>query len=187
VHPALRWSEQASRGLDELSHDAPRVPLGFALLVADASPQDGQSVVSRLRLTRDEAAAVTGIAAMQALAEMLRRPQAKPSGVVALLDHYPAAAVGAYAATTPDAIARQLALQYLHEWRHVRPMLRGDDVIAMGVPPGPQVSRGLQLVRAARLDGMADDEADERALVARFAKSIRDASALTATVELHDE
>ena len=64
-------------------------------------------------------------------------------------------------------------------------MLRGDELIEMGVPAGPQVQRGLQLVRAARLDGWAADRDDERALVLRFAKSIRDAGAAHAPIEFN--
>ena len=62
-------------------------------------------------------------------------------------------------------------------------MLSGRDLIEMGVPAGPQVQRGLQLVRAARLDGWAHDRDDERALVMRFAKSIRDSGMTPSTME----
>ena len=105
--------------------------------------------------------------------------------MVVVLDRYPLAAVAAFSVTADDAIVRQLALRYLAEWRHVKPLLRGDDLIQMGVPEGPQVQRGLQLIRAARLDGWAEDEGDERALALRFAKSIRDSHAARGEIELH--
>jgi tRNA nucleotidyltransferase (CCA-adding enzyme) len=120
---------------------------------------------------------------MRAVAGMLRRPDAKPSGVVGLLDRYPLAAVAAFAATDGDAIARHLALRYLEEWRRVKPILTGEDLLEMGVPQGPLVQRGLQLVRAARLDGRAGDRDDERALVRRFAKSIRDSGGMNTNIE----
>ena len=116
-------------------------------------------------------------------AEMLRRPDVKPSGVVTLLERYPTASVAAFAMTTGNTVARQLALRYLEEWRHTRPLLSGRDLEALGVPAGPQIARGLQLIRAARLDGWADDRGDERALAARFAKSIRDSAAMTSPIE----
>jgi tRNA nucleotidyltransferase (CCA-adding enzyme) len=185
THSALHWSDEKTRALrsDPAQHVA-RVPFVFGLLAAGASPEDAASLIDRLRLTRDEAAAVRGVSALRSAGHMLRRPDVKPSGVVVLLDRYPPAAIAAYALTTGETIARQLALRYLDEWRHVRPLLRGDDLIGMGVPAGPQVHRGLQLIRAARLDGWAGDRAGERALVARFAKSIRDSRAATAPLEL---
>jgi hypothetical protein len=100
---------------------------------------------------------------VRAAGEMLRRPDAKPSGVVVVLDRYPAAAIAGYAGLHADSVSGQLALRYLAEWRHVRAQLRGDELQTLGVPAGPQVERGLQLLRAARLDGGADGRDDERA------------------------
>jgi tRNA nucleotidyltransferase (CCA-adding enzyme) len=161
------------------------MPFAFALLCAQAPSQSAISIVERLRLRRHEAEAVTALASMRDIVSTLRRPGAKPSGVVVLLDRYPIPAVGAFAATAPDPIARQLALRYLDEWRHVKPLLGGDDLVALGVPNGPQVQKGLLLIRAARLDGWASDEGDERALAMRFAKSIRDSGTANAAIELH--
>src|SRR4029079_6315233 len=101
-----------------------------------------------------------------------------------LLDHYPPASIRAFAATVDDAIAGQLALRYLEDWRHVKAILSGKDLMQLGVPKGPQVGRGLQLLRAARLDGWATDAGDERALILRFAKSIRDPNAPRGVTDL---
>jgi hypothetical protein len=62
--------------------------------------------------------------------------------------------------------------------------LNGEDLIELGVPKGPRVGQGLQLLRAARLDGVARDLADEKALAIRFVHSIRDAKAATAPIDL---
>jgi tRNA nucleotidyltransferase (CCA-adding enzyme) len=184
THQALHWSAGKTRALhSEPARRLPAAPFGFALLAAGAPPDDAEAIVRRLRLKRAEAAAVRAVAALRAAGVMLRRPDVRPSGVVVLLDRYPAAAVAAYALTTGESIARQLALRYLDEWRHVRPLHRGDELIQMGVPAGPQVERGLQLIRAARLDGWAGERDDERALIARFAKSIRDSRAAPAALE----
>ncbi|MBI5289976.1 MAG: hypothetical protein HY873_13465, partial [Chloroflexi bacterium] len=156
-----------------------------ALLASAASREEATAIIQRLRLTRNEGAAVIGIAAMRDLGRTLRRPDAKPSGIVLLLEKYPPPAIAAYAATAGDAIARQLARRYLEEWRHVKPLLHGDELAAMGVPVGPQIQRGLQLIRAARLDGWANDEGDERALALRFAKSIRDSSVAKTEIKMH--
>jgi tRNA nucleotidyltransferase (CCA-adding enzyme) len=186
IQPALRWDEARSAAwVNADLRSIPRLPFGFALLTAGTSLQDAAEVVERLRLPKDESGAVLGLASMPEVATMLRRPDAKPSGVVVLLDRYPAAAVAAYAVTAGDQIAGRVALRYLAEWRHVRPLLHGDELIALGVPAGPQVHQGLQLIRAARLDGWATDEGDERALALRFAKSIRDSATAAPGIEQH--
>jgi len=186
THEALQWEASKSRALAAPpATDVPRIPFGFALLAANASAANVDSVCERLRLPRHEATAVRGMAALAPLTDILRRPGAKPSGVVVLLDRIPVASVAAYAATASDAIARQLALRYLDEWRHVHPIFTGRDLLDLGVPAGPQVQRGLQLIRAARLDGWASDRGDEHALALRFAKSVRDSGEETPSVELH--
>jgi tRNA nucleotidyltransferase (CCA-adding enzyme) len=201
IHPALRWTPAASPAfsdrhiratLIEPGSPSPRrwrggrgVRYGFALLAADASPDDAAAIIARLKLKRGEAAAVTGIAALRNTAATLARPDAKPSGVVVLLDRYPEESVAAFAAMHRGAIAGRLALRYLAEWRDVKPALNGRNLLAMGVPEGPRVHQGLQLLRAARLDGWAVDRDDERALTMRFVKSIRDSSRQRRPVGLH--
>ena len=186
AHPALSWDEDRSEALAvPPTTGVPELPYGFALLAAQASTDEAPAIVARLKLKRDEAGAVTSVASMRKIGDMLRRPDAKPSGVVLLLERFPLAAVAARAAVEPDAIARQLTLRYLDEWRFVAPIVRGDELIALGVPEGPQVERGLKLIRAARLDGWVANRDDERALAMRFSKSIRDSSAAYADIEFN--
>ena len=84
-----------------------------------------------------------------------------------------------------ETIAGRLALRYLAEWRNVKPTLNGRDLLALRVPEGPRVHQGLQLLRAARLDGWAVDRDDERVLIARFVKSIEDSRSMNASIDLH--
>ncbi|HYM15621.1 MAG TPA: hypothetical protein VEZ14_08680 [Dehalococcoidia bacterium] len=174
THPALRWDTRCSAAL--ASGGGATVVRGCALLAAGASAADAEAIVARLRLTRQEAAAVRAMPALASLSPALRRPAVKPSGVAMLLDRFPAAAVAAFSGVARDGVARGLALRYLGEWRQVKPALSGRDLQELGVPAGPQIKRGLQLIRAARLDGWASDRNDERALAARFARSIRDSA-----------
>jgi tRNA nucleotidyltransferase (CCA-adding enzyme) len=185
IHPALEWDPRRSAALAASEDAEPDgVALGFALLAATTDPPAADAIIERLRLSREEAAAVRGVAALRSHEAMLRRPDAKPSGITVLLDRYPAASVRAFAATAADPIAAQLALRYLGEWKLMKPILSGEDLIEMGVPEGPQVGRGLALVRAARLDGWATDRGDEHALVLRFVKSIRDSALMRGRIDL---
>jgi len=175
THFALHWDASRTAALaDPPVPGLSRIPYGFALMAAGTSAEDATGICARLRLKRAEDAVVRSVAAAASATAMLRRSDVKPSGVVMLLDRHPAAAVAAYAVTCADSVAARLALRYLEEWRHVRPMLSGGDLLELGVPAGPQVQRGLQLIRAARLDGWAGDRDDERALALRYVKSIRD-------------
>jgi hypothetical protein len=190
IHKSLHWDARRSvalghDGLRALLRPYELVPFGFALLALDAAPRDVNGIVDRLRLKRVEAAAVASVAALRAHRKTLERPQAKPSGVVLLLERYPEPAVAAFAAGNAGSIAGDVAVRYLREWREVKPLLNGRNLQTLGVPEGPQVARGLQLIRAARLDGWARDRDDERALALRFAKSIRDSTAMNAPIDLN--
>ena len=64
----------------------------------------------------------------------------------------------------------------LENWREERarppqpePLLRGGDLIHLGVAPGPEVGRLLRLVEDARLEGVVDDRESALALVRREA------------------
>ncbi|HXG03962.1 MAG TPA: hypothetical protein VNO23_11200, partial [Candidatus Binatia bacterium] len=64
-----------------------------------------------------------------------------------------------------DAAVQREAAWFVAEARAVRPALRGEDVTALGVPPGPEVARVLSALRDARLDGAVVERDDEQALV----------------------
>jgi tRNA nucleotidyltransferase (CCA-adding enzyme) len=57
--------------------------------------------------------------------------------------------------------------------RAARPVLRGDEVIALGVPRGPQVARVLTALRDARLDGAVHDRTGEAAWVRAWVRAER--------------
>ena len=53
--------------------------------------------------------------------------------------------------------ATAAARRWLHELRHVRLKIGGDDLLAAGVPAGPEIGRRLDAALAMRLDGELDD------------------------------
>ena len=58
----------------------------------------------------------------------------------------------------PPAPAAAAARRWLGELRHVRLQISGDDLLAAGVAPGPEVGRLLDAVLDMRLDGKLEDE-----------------------------
>ena len=60
-------------------------------------------------------------------------------------------------AAAVDADARAPGRRWLEELRHVRPDIDGQDLLAAGVPEGPEIGRALAAALAARLDGRAPE------------------------------
>lgn len=81
-----------------------------------------------------------------ALAPLVEAP---PSEVVAALRGEPVEAIAVAGARGNDEIARR----YLREWRHVRLAIDGRDLLAAGIPEGPELGRRLAATLARRLDG----------------------------------
>ncbi|GAG14412.1 unnamed protein product, partial [marine sediment metagenome] len=54
---------------------------------------------------------------------------------------------------------------FLHELRYVKPTLNGNDLISMGIAPGPQIKEILERLYEARLNGEVTTKQDEEELV----------------------
>jgi len=61
--------------------------------------------------------------------------------------------------------ARRRIEWFLSQGRAVRPLLSGEDIVALGVPRGPQIGACLAALRRARLDGALATVAQERNFV----------------------
>jgi tRNA nucleotidyltransferase (CCA-adding enzyme) len=83
------------------------------------------------------------------LAPVPSAPPARPSEIAARLRGEPVEAV-AVAGARGDA---ETAAEYLRRWRHVGLEIDGHDLIAAGLPEGPELGARLARVLALRLDG----------------------------------
>ena len=75
-------------------------------------------------------------------------------------------------ALTSAGPARLRLRSYLDRLREVRPLLTGNDLIEMGVAPGPEVGRLLTAIRRAKRDGAVATRDDELSLVERLISGI---------------
>jgi hypothetical protein len=87
------------------------------------------------------------------------------SALADLLSPYPPPTILALAAATTSRSLRYRLLDCLTTARHIRPILRGDDLIALGVPEGPAIGDTLRKLRAAKIDGKLKTKTDEIRMV----------------------
>jgi tRNA nucleotidyltransferase (CCA-adding enzyme) len=121
--------------------------LGATLLGADGVP----AALDRLGFPAPERDAVAAAAAAAPLAERLRAA-GTPSAVADAVRHQPPEALAVAAALGAGEPVRR----WLADWRHRRPAITGEDLLAAGVS-GPAVGIGLRAAAAALLDGRAPD------------------------------
>ncbi len=123
-----------------------------------------RAVTGRLRIPRSEARDLERLPDLRRDLDLLPTLR-QPSRICHLLEPYPARllAVGWVADRRAGVRARLTAFQT--RYRHVTPILTGEDLKAMGLRPGPLFGRLLTALRDARLDGKIATREEEEALV----------------------
>ena len=164
IDPSLSFGERSTAAFARLRElrDEPAITASLALLAWELLPSEAAALTARLSLTRREAEAVRAAPGAKALLPALSA-EITPSRVVALLSPLPAAAMWALAAAAEGPPADR-ALRYLRRWRYLKPALDGHALLALGVPPGPQLGEVLRRLKAAKLDGEVRTRRDEETL-----------------------
>ena len=158
--------------LERLSE--PGFPLALGALLQElVDPAGARRVCRRWRLSNKETARVAWLVEHQAVLSTARsirwsvlQPILIAEGIEDLLALYQAAAPSG---ADEVAYCRRL-LGQPREQLDPPPLLTGDDLLAHGVPSGPQYRMLLRQVRHAQLDGEIHTKADAMALVERLMK-----------------
>ncbi len=174
IHPALgynaaawgRFSERTG-GLSERG----RVAVGYAVLGAGMSVTESASLVARLTPGARARRALLDSAGLTARIEGGEFEGTANSAVAEALDALSELGVmGCAIARAGSAIGGRLE-EYLRVHRPLRTILTGDDIIALGVPRGPEVGRVQRRLRAARQDGLITSGEEEEAFVLDWLKA----------------
>ena len=168
VHPGLRAERKTLQAIK--SHPQNHARKGELLLgsmVQSAAGHDVEPIIERLNLNSDWAQVVRDVVRVRERLPELEEDEVTRSRVYRLLHGHdlPAVESCAFAAGHPK-VAKWLRL-YLNELQHVRPLLDGDDLMALGVKEGPEVGLLLAKLLDARLDGLVESVEDEEAMVRR--------------------
>ena len=155
----LRWGEAY--------HSGPAVFFYFAVWLAPFPAPVPELVARRLRVRKATLEDLLGLGGLRSAVAGLP-DGAPPSQVTRAFDRFaPRTLLTARMLDISPQVNAWLD-RYMAEWRHVRPVVNGDDLRAAGLPPGPAYTRILDALLAARLDGEVADEAAERALLGRL-------------------
>ena len=140
--------------------------LALVALLGDQRRRVVGGCLERLAVSGEPRAILEAAVAVRPLVRRLDRAR-RPSEVAEVLRPSPVTVLaGAWLKATRR--ARRRVEWFLSEGRAARPLLSGDEVVALGVPRGPAVGECLAALRRFRLDGMAASIARERAYVRRW-------------------
>jgi tRNA nucleotidyltransferase (CCA-adding enzyme) len=170
LEPGLGFDERLARRALAMLPDEGRedvLLLGVLLAPLAAGPgRDAQSQIfdflDRLEFTAADREAVSRTAMLagplaEKLGEAERPSQVREAAVSCTLE---AVALAGALADGHSARARENAHEWLQSWHHVGLAINGDDLLAAGIPAGPEVGRRLALALSRRLDGELGDGRD---------------------------
>ena len=158
IHPAFTLGHATARALAAADGGG---ALGFAILGAALSEETAAALAKRLATRAEVRRAMTDASRLASRREALAAPALKDSEVYAALSPYVREAVLACRFTAQGGIMAERIDDFTGRLADVRPVLSGDDVIALGVEPGPRIGRLLAELLRARLDGEVETRQDE--------------------------
>ena len=168
VHPALTLDDytlEAMRRAEDSDY-ADKTPLLLSILAFGMIDTDKTAFAERLRLPIRLAQAVEDTASVQGILPRLRSAEdVHNSEIYTMLRTLDEAGILGCAFREGNSRAGRRLTLYLDELRHIKPMLNGDELLALGVPQGRQIGELLQSLLIARLDGQVKTRQDEIAFV----------------------
>lgn len=181
IHPAMTWSEEYAPAVERALHGeiAPeyklpeklgnlplRVGLGFLVWFMAFPIEDALSIIERLRLPNELSKSLT--AAQDLRAKLPEMVGATPGQITTCLDQAPKPAIYGVSLLDSPHEAQQMLNQYLHVWQNVWPITRGDDLVNLGLKPGPRYREILSSLREAWLNGDIQSAEAEKSLLKKL-------------------
>ena len=169
IHPDLRIESAVLAKM----RSVPIEPTGendlrfLALLVFSVPASALPQLVGRLNMDSRWATVVRDVASVRDAFRRLGEEKVRSSQVYGMLRRLDVTSIEGCAIATDEPLVKERLELYLAELRHVKPLLNGNDLIALGVPEGPQVGRLLEELLTARLEGLLVTREDEEYMVVR--------------------
>jgi len=169
LHPSLKgdgWlKEKFEHARQECSPTPPSFDLYLALLAYPLTIDETEQLISRLNLPKLSAKTLRDTIAVKNKMRSLSTPGVSPGAIYNLLRDFSPAALEANSLVTQSAVAGQAIHLFLNRLKDVQVSLTGDDLIQMGIAPGPQIKEILDLLHQAKLNGKIATRHDEEEVI----------------------
>ncbi len=182
IHPKLKWSSRLETLLDAVdqSIDWYRLLylernmdgwLVYVMALLEVLPERAfMEVLKRFPFSESEAKRLRAShrGSQAVIRQLGKRPPLKPADLYHLFSTLSDETLLILMAKSKgDSVKRQVSA-FLTTYQHLKPILTGADLKAMGMKPGPQFKQILDRLLEARLNGEVKTESEERSLVRRL-------------------
>jgi tRNA nucleotidyltransferase (CCA-adding enzyme) len=169
LHPSLTGdgdlAEKFEKARKECSPLPPSFDLYLALLAYPLNTEEIEQLISRLNLPRLSAKTLRDTIAIKNRMRSLSTPGVSPSAIYNLLRAFSPSALETNSLVTQSAVASQAIHLFLNRLKDVQLSLTGDDLIEMGIAPGPRIKEILEMLHQAKLNGKITTRNDEEEMV----------------------
>mgnify|MGYP000867228600 FL=1 len=184
VHPGLTWKTEYAPAVQKaLSEDivAPwtlpttggnmelRSTLACLVWLSALAKETALSIGRRLHFSNTLLDALAAVVELRVEAEDLSRMPA--SQFTERLSSVPEISVFALFCGQTQTDLQSKILTYLDSWRKMEPFTTGETLKSLGIPPGPRYAAILKELKAARLDGLINDQPAEEAYLEKLLES----------------
>ena len=137
----------------------------LAILVFSCTEDDIKKLISRLNMGKIWTRVVEDVCSVKKVFDCLRTSNIKSSRIYNLLHGLDRISIEACRLLIDDTIIKQHLDLYLMKLTHEKPLLKGEDLISLGIKEGSMMGEILKEILYARLDGNLSSEEDERDFV----------------------
>jgi tRNA nucleotidyltransferase (CCA-adding enzyme) len=181
IHPDLHWhGENANQFPGIISNDvisslgylentqetAIRSRVSYLIWLSDLSSDKARLIAERLRFSGSLTDALLSFLAV--LPDLPNLERAKPSQIVDRLEFLPIMAIYAAYLVIRSDLLKQTLWTYITTWRHVKPTINGENLLARGLSPSPVFRMILKSLRDAWLDQEINSTSDEETLLEKL-------------------
>ncbi len=170
IHPSFKsdiWLEEKFRQARSINC-SPSIALYFSLLVYHLSQEEGEDLVSYLRIPKITAQVMRDALRIKETLSSLADPELSPSAIYRLLEGHRPLSILANAIASDSVLVRQRLHLYLNKLRHVNISLDGEALQQMGLSPGPRLGEVLRALYDSKLDQLVKTREEEEELVHRW-------------------
>jgi len=140
----------------------------LALLSLRATRDEVEALARRLKLSKDDTKVLVETNELGSALSTLADAELSRSRIYRLLSTYPDEVIFVCWLASDDELVKERLDLYHRELACIEPFVDGDELKAMGLPPGPTYAEILSRLRDARLDGKVKTLDEEKALVRRI-------------------